>query len=477
MEVEISKEIFNSVNKKFASFLSNSTNERIIFSGKFGSGKTTFLKHFFEEESKERISYEVFRISPVSYSISVNEDIIEYIKYDLITELLVKTHIEILTADIPTYYFLSDKDIATIFRSILNVINTKGIDFKNILAASKKLKEHLEERKRSVDEGDKFVEFLETIEGRSGLFERDIITKTIETIFKRISNSSTSITLVVDDLDRVDPEHVFRILNVFSAHIDEDIYSKRGLKNKFGFDKIIFVCDYSNIESLFHNRFGKEADFNGYINKLYSRSIFDFNVQQEVVNYFKNLLFKMDKNVVQRHSASFDYFGTKQGDLLAQTIISSINFGFLTIRTLNKLIGENLSSVYTDLHDSLVRCVRLDEERYTLFLLRLNLFLFGSLKNLNQTFQRLFDRNINLKLDPPLNYIFYYFETSIRHNFSVKDPLIEFSTPEGTFCITTQDLETIIYPKGNKGVGLTNNQCLSILQYFVNRMKEVSKSN
>ena len=476
MEVEISKEVFESIKKKFVSFLSNSTNERIIFSGKFGSGKTTFLKHFFEEQSTGNISYEVFRISPVSYSISHNEDIIEYIKYDLITELLLKSHIEILTADIPAYYFLSDKDIATIFKSILNVINIKGVDFKSILDASKKLKEHLEERKKNVDEGDNFVEFLQNIEGRSGLFERDIITKTIEKVFERISKDGKQITLIVDDLDRVDPEHVFRILNVFSAHIDEDIYSKRGLKNKFGFDKIIFVCDYSNIEALFHNRFGNEADFNGYINKLYSRSIFEFDVKQEVVQYFRNILFKMDKKIVQQYSQSFNYFGSKQGDLLEQTIISSINFGFLTIRTLNKLIGENLSSTSADLMDFLVRCVRLDEERYTLFLLRLNLFLLSSLKKLSETFQLLYDRNISLKIDSTLQYIFYFIETDFRNKFSGEDSLIEFTTPEGIFNITSVDYKIKIYSKGNEEGKLSNSQYLSILRYFINRMREKSKS-
>lgn len=64
--------------------------------------------------------------------------------------------------------------------------------------------------------------------------------------------------LVVEDLDRIDPAHLFRILNVFSAHID--YCYKYGNKaedsiagNKFGLDNIVLVCDFSNIRKLFRH--------------------------------------------------------------------------------------------------------------------------------------------------------------------------------------------------------------------------------
>ena len=46
----------------------------------------------------------------------------------------------------------------------------------------------------------------------------------------------------------------------------------KGIKNKFGFDKIIVVCDYNNIQSLFHCRYGHDADFSGYIDKFIQQS-------------------------------------------------------------------------------------------------------------------------------------------------------------------------------------------------------------
>ena len=55
-------------------------NNQMIFSGIFGIGKTYFLKEYFEQNSED---YELFLLSPVNYSISNNDDIIDYIKYDI----------------------------------------------------------------------------------------------------------------------------------------------------------------------------------------------------------------------------------------------------------------------------------------------------------------------------------------------------------------------------------------------------------
>ena len=65
----------------------------LILSGKFGTGKTSFLKHFFTKHGHTNIGeiqYEVFHLFPVNYSIASTEDIIELIKYDITLELLKK---------------------------------------------------------------------------------------------------------------------------------------------------------------------------------------------------------------------------------------------------------------------------------------------------------------------------------------------------------------------------------------------------
>jgi len=74
-------------------------------------------------------------------------------------------------------------------------------------------------------------------------------------------------------------------MNVFSAHFDQMNYwdGESQLVNKFGFDKIIMVCDLDNIRKLFHSFYGVESDFGGYIDKFFSMRIFQFNLKNEIL--------------------------------------------------------------------------------------------------------------------------------------------------------------------------------------------------
>ena len=88
------QEVFEYPIKEFKAHLENALNERILFSGKYGIGKTRFLDDFFKTENQVEIFgedlFEVYKICPINYSIASNEDILKYIKYDLIIELLKK---------------------------------------------------------------------------------------------------------------------------------------------------------------------------------------------------------------------------------------------------------------------------------------------------------------------------------------------------------------------------------------------------
>lgn len=53
----------------------------------------------------------------------------------------------------------------------------------------------------------------------------------------------------------MDPEHIFRILNVFSAHFGDDLDADFS-HNKFGFDKVLLLCDYDNIKNIYHHFYG-----------------------------------------------------------------------------------------------------------------------------------------------------------------------------------------------------------------------------
>lgn len=64
----------------FKSSIDLEDNHRIIFSAKFGAGKTYFLKSFFKEYSA---SYEAVFLYPVNYQVSANEDIFELVEVSL----------------------------------------------------------------------------------------------------------------------------------------------------------------------------------------------------------------------------------------------------------------------------------------------------------------------------------------------------------------------------------------------------------
>jgi len=76
-----------SESERFEEHLNLLDNNQIIFSGIFGSGKTYFLNEFFKSTSDK---YDVTYLSPVNYVVSHNEDIFEYIKYDIAFELFGK---------------------------------------------------------------------------------------------------------------------------------------------------------------------------------------------------------------------------------------------------------------------------------------------------------------------------------------------------------------------------------------------------
>ncbi len=56
-----------------------------------------------------------------------------------------------------------------------------------------------------------------------------------------LKSNGKEVVRILDDLDRIDTEHIFRLLNVFVAQVD--VVGKGENDNKFGFDKVIFVCD------------------------------------------------------------------------------------------------------------------------------------------------------------------------------------------------------------------------------------------
>lgn len=285
--------------KEFANHLNKGGNDKILFSGKYGIGKTSFLQNYFLQEQL-RSKYNVYHLFPVNYSIASNEDIMRYLKYDLVLQLLEKnTEInEAASSYLKTLPAFFRKNLDKVAAAFVYMIPKLG---KDVVDAYEKWKPLIQEFLALHDQlnpikGDQLVDYLDKIEVMDGgLFESDIITNIIiETIRQGEGRQSV---LIVDDLDRLDPEHVFRIMNVFAAHLDnpKSIKSKSEsnkilLKNKFGFDKVILVCDFLNIERLFYHKYGQEIDFSGYADKFYSSDVFHFDNKLAINSIIRNCL-------------------------------------------------------------------------------------------------------------------------------------------------------------------------------------------
>ncbi len=263
--IPINEEIY-----KFDNFLNNKNNHRILFSGCFGSGKTYFLQKYFEQKSEQ---YEMFYISPVNYCISQNDDILKLMQYDLLVDIMFKklmpeTKEQFSHWETINYFVYSN--LLNIVKDAVSHCGKTGKKGSDVYDSFTKWFEKYNQFYNAVNktQAKKIADLTE------GLAESLEFNQNTELISEIISNISKKKVLIIDDLDRVDPEHIFRLLNVFSAQLSgyfsSHYYGEDENNNKFGFDKIIFVCDIDNIRKIFYAKYGQKTDFSGYIDKFYS---------------------------------------------------------------------------------------------------------------------------------------------------------------------------------------------------------------
>lgn len=245
--------------ENFKKFVEIKGNKRIFFSGKFGTGKTFFLKHFFKKNEE----YDVYHLFPIRYQISSSENILELLKHDILVEFFKKersTHAYKNKRD----YLLSFKKFISFYKTCdlkpfafsiveaIPVLNKLGRPFSEIL----KLYEDFRELEKKIEKKINIEDKTST----------DLISSFLNTKI----NKNKSV-LILDDFDRIDPEHVFRILNALSIHNNEDE------ENKFGFKHIIIVGDIDNLESIFHHKYGEKTNFIGYFNKFFTIAPYFFD--------------------------------------------------------------------------------------------------------------------------------------------------------------------------------------------------------
>ena len=270
--------------------------DNIFFSGVYGIGKTTYLnKKFNREKGEFRDEYISFHLYPVNYSVAENKDIFELIKYDLLYQIMEYLDIKDLLDNNDIYKSKTARYIAknysNIFLSFLKCIPEIGGTIEKVESTIDHIikgynKLNNDETQSKLERFSKIIE-----ETKGSIYEQDFYTELIKVLLKLIKekNSNKETVLIIDDLDRIDPHHIFRLLNIFSAHLEFD-----NNKNKFNIDKIIFVGDIENISSIFHHIYGKNTDFKGYMDKFYTNEIFHLTIEDNISSIFKDYFFNTE---------------------------------------------------------------------------------------------------------------------------------------------------------------------------------------
>ena len=322
-----------------------------IVSAQFGRGKSWFINHFFNESNSGN-EFNLVHLYPVNYSIASNQDTFELIKYDILLELASKN---------PTLFSEeSTKVIAEKFPRTSGFIknNWKKIIHEVIVHALKEFS-HIDKvipenvMREFVDTFEKpdakeLSDFVrEQINQVGSIYEKNIITELINNELARIKQSkgveerAKRNVLVIDDLDRIDPEHIFRLLNVFSAHLDQ---GDSRLSLKFDFDHVIFVCDIENLKELFAKKYGSVSSWQGYINKFYTNGYFILE-NKSLMQYF----FTKEKNKLASSMAQIKWLDSEDALLLASDLIQFfIQKELISFRDLKHLEDTTFDPYYKE---------------------------------------------------------------------------------------------------------------------------------
>ncbi len=264
--------------KDFSQYLA--TTDRIILSAKFGDGKTFFLNQLIENEKLSE-EYKFFTIYPVNYSVAKNEDIFEYIKRDIIIQLKNEGLIDNIDLDVVFNSLFNFDNIIALASFLLSSVS-EGVFYEKVLKIFYDKKKEYRKKRHTRDQ---YLASFSQINGC--IYENDGFTIMIRNALDWMKKDHVvngpewkkkKPVLIIEDLDRLDPKHLFRILNVLSAHID-DTTSPDIVTNKFGFDNIVLVMDYETTKHIFHHFYGKDACYEGYMSKFLSREPFRYSIR------------------------------------------------------------------------------------------------------------------------------------------------------------------------------------------------------
>ncbi len=336
----------------FEKHLGEEKSARILFSGEFGIGKTYFLKEFFKKREDE---YFMLRVCPINYAVVSNEDVLQFLRFDILSKLLIhdKLSIDFIDEDFNEFDFIYTylyQYLPYLLLNMLPFIPKGGKAAKNAIEKFNEFFENLNAKReeyQSTPEGKAMSSFFENV-NHHYLKQDTLIDEIIRDNITRIKEETTDpeeeegkekkTVLVIDDIDRMDPGHIFRLFNLFSAHFDqeEDLEA-----NYLGFDHVVMVCHYENIRSIFHARYGERTDFSGYMDKFFHQRVFYFDNREGIVSKVRSILEVLPyPEKLEREFGAQAKFIREFSILLTDCILASV----LNIRKLLQIDLNQLSS-------------------------------------------------------------------------------------------------------------------------------------
>lgn len=281
---------------------------RTILSARYGDGKSYFLSEVIKSQYTSQ-KYVFLTVYPVNYQVVDNKDIFESVKRDILFQLFVKGMLkeEYEITEQQAFLFCIQNKGLSLAEVLLPFLCDSGIAGKALglkipesagkfigagIGVFKKISEAYEEyRKYRRGDDNKVEAFLSEMDNLP-IYENDVITQIIRDNLKswKEDNPDKKVVLLFEDMDRIDPAHIFRILNVLSAQMDNCYgYAVKPdytiSHNKFGFDNIVVVLDYNNLKSIFHHFYGQDTNFNGYIEKFSGKGIFKYSLEDNLKEY------------------------------------------------------------------------------------------------------------------------------------------------------------------------------------------------
>lgn len=264
----------------------------------------------------------------------------EYIKHDIIFQLVQEGYITEQTdfSKVASAIFTPENVGKLASRLLANIPGGKLIA--GAIEAGMEAKERYDDEKKTVSR------FMEGFQKEGSIYERDVYTEMIRLgLDEGRRRDRKKWILIIEDLDRIDPKSIFRLLNVFGAHLDcRYVSGEEAENNKFGFDKIVFVLDYWQTAAIYNQYFGidSENSWEGYISKFLSSKPFYFKsvaeiARKEVLQFIAREC-RLDESIIETIFA--DSYSVR-----SLSKVSSDNFGsFLRTRRIDLPDGKSLAT-------------------------------------------------------------------------------------------------------------------------------------